>query len=125
MTQLKIFACIVLLAALGAPASAAEFKSASGAVGLEDRERMMRSYGEYNLHLAFANAKGEFLAGVRLAIRGADGRVLWRAHSEGPYYFVRLPEGRYEVTAEFGGKSHTRWVRVGGEPGTLHHFHWN
>lgn len=125
MTLNRPLASLVLFAALSAAASAAEIKAISGAVGLDDRESMMQSYADYNLHLAFANAKGEFLAGVRLAIRGANGSVVWRALSDGPYYFARLPQGKYEVTAEFGGKSHSLWVKVGANPGPLHHFHWN
>lgn len=124
MTLSRWVPILVLLFASAAAASAAEIKSVSGAVGLEERERMMRSYSDYNLHLAFANTKGEFLADVRLAMRGAGGSVMWRALSEGPYYFVRLPEGNYEVTAVFDGRSHTRWIHAGANPGPMHYFHW-
>lgn len=75
MTKSGASTLLVLLAALGAPAAVADFKSVSGAIGFEDRARMMRLYDDYNLHLAFANAKGEFLADVRPAIRGAPGAL--------------------------------------------------
>ena len=84
---------------------------------------MMQSYSDYNLHLAFANKNGEFLADVRLAIRDADGMVVLRALSDRPYYFAQLPEGNYEVAAEFGGATRTRSVRVGAQPGPIHYFH--
>jgi hypothetical protein len=120
----KLFGFLALALAASAQVPAGQIESESGAVGLEDRARMMRAYADYNLHLAFANTRGEFLAGVRLAIRDADGAVVWRAFSEGPYYFARLPEGKYEVTAEFGGRSHARWINVGASPGPMHYFHW-
>lgn len=113
-----------LAAAVPAVPLAADMKSVSGGVGIEARERMLRFYGEYNLHLAFATLNGEFLVDVALAIRGANGSVLWRALAEGPYYFARLPEGRYQVTAEFGGRSQTRWIDIGSAPGKIHFFHW-
>lgn len=115
---------IALLAGFSPGASAAEISAASGAVGLEDRERMMQTYAEYNLHLAFAQSDGAYVADVALAIRGADGRVLWQGVSEGPFFFARIPGGHYQVTAEYDGKTLTKRINVSATPGPLHHFHW-
>jgi len=120
----KTMLLIALLAGFSAVAQAAEISAASGAVGLEDRERMMQSYAEYNLHLAFAQSDGAYVADVALAIRGADGRLLWRGVSDGPFFFARVPGGQYQVSAEYDGKVLTRRISVGSAPGPLHHFHW-
>lgn len=124
MSPQASMAILTFLLVAPGPAPAAEISASSGAVGLEDRERMMRAYSRYNLHLAFANAKGEFLADIGLAIQGSDGKVMWRANSEGPYFFARLPQGRYQVTAAFGAQPQTRWIEVGEKAGPIHYFHW-
>ena len=36
----------------------------TGGVGVEERAQMMQRYDEYNLHLAFAQPDGQYLAGV-------------------------------------------------------------
>lgn len=115
---------IALLAGFASRVPAAEISATSGAVGLEDRERMMQSYADYNLHLAFAQSGGAYVADVALAIRGADGRLLWRGVSEGPFFFARVPGGPYQVIAEYDGKVLTKRINVSAAPGPLHHFHW-
>jgi len=124
MPARKTMLLIALLAGFAAGAPAAEISATSGAVGLEDRDRMMQSYGDYNLHLAFAQSDGAYLADVALTIRGADGRLLWRGVSEGPFFFARVPGGHYQVIAEFDGKVQTKRINVSSVPGPLHHFHW-
>lgn len=124
MPARKTILLIALLAGFAASTPAAEISTSSGAVGLEDRDRMMQSYADYNLHLAFAQSDGAYVADVTLAIRGADGRVLWRGVSEGPFFFARVPGGQYQVTAEYDGKTLTKRLNVGSAPGPLHHFLW-
>lgn len=124
MTPRGLFASLALGAVLCGSASGAEIKAVSGAVGLDARERMMQTYSDYNLHLAFANASGEFLADVALVLRDAGGSVVWRGVSEGPLFFARVPKGKYEVVGGFRGKSVARWVEAGARPGPMHYFHW-
>lgn len=106
----------------GAPG--APIAAVSGAVGLDERETMMQSYGDYNLHVAFAQLDGAYVADVALAIRSADGRLVWHGVSEGPLFFARLPRGEYLVTAEYDRRAATRRIEVGSAPGPLHHIHW-
>lgn len=124
MPARKTMLLITLLAGFSAGAPAAEISATSGAVGLEDRDRMMQSYADYNLHLAFAQSDGAYVADVALAIRSADGRLLWRGVSEGPFFFARVPGGNYQVSAEYDGKVLTRRIAASAAPGPLHHFHW-
>jgi len=114
----------VLALLTGEPAPAEEIQTISGAIAAEEREVMMQSYADYNLHLAFAHATGGYLADVAVAIYGPDGRLVWSGISEGPFFFAHLPRGTYQVTAEFDGNAVTKKVSVGLLPGKMHHFHW-
>jgi hypothetical protein len=83
------------------------------------------AYGDYNLHVAFAEKSGAFLADVEVTIRDAKSNVVWQGISEGPMLFARLPSGRYSVAAQFNGETKRREVNVGGRPGKMHYVHWD
>lgn len=95
----------------------------SGASGLDEREKMLQSYADYNRHVDFAQSNGACVADVAAENRGADGRLMWSAVSEGPFFFARLPRGQYLVTADYDGKAATRRIEVGSAPGPMHQFH--
>jgi len=125
-TARKTIEVIALLSSFSGAVPAAEIQAVSGAVGLEDRQRMLQSYGDYNLHLAFAQADGAYLADVGLSIRSADGQLVWTGFSEGPFFFAQIPGGQYQVSAEFDGRVVSKIVQVrSAAPGPMHHFYWN
>ena len=85
MTPRKTIEVIALLSSFSGAVPAAEIQAVSGAVGLEDRQRMLQSYADYNLHLAFAHADGAYLAyrlrhmhRLRRADNLADAAVYYR-----------------------------------------------
>ena len=124
-TARKTIEVIALMSSFDGAIPAAEIQAVSGAVGLEDRQRMLQSYGDYNLHLAFAQADGPYLADVGLSIRSADGQLVWSGFSEGPYFFAQVPGGQYQVNAEFDGRVVSKIVQVrSAAPGPMHHFFW-
>ena len=125
MTPRKTIEVIALLSSFSGVVPAAEIQAVSGAVGLEDRQRMLQSYGDYHLHLAFAHADGAYLADVGISIRSTDGQLVWSGFSEGPYFFAQIPGGQYQVNAEFDGRVVTKMVQVrSAAPGPMHHFYW-
>jgi len=96
----------------------------SGGVGVEEREQMMQRYGEYNLHLGFAEQSGEYVAGVLISVRDANGAVVLSGEAEGPLLFAKVPPGAYRVTASFGGVEQTRVIRTSDAPGLIAYFRW-
>jgi hypothetical protein len=125
MTPRKTIEVIALLSSFSGVVPAAEIQAVSGAVGLEDRQRMLQSYGDYNLHLAFAHSDGAYLADVGVSIRSADGQLLWSGFSEGPFFFAQIPGGQYFVNAEFDGRVVSKTIHVrSAAPGPMHHFYW-
>lgn len=95
-----------------------------GGVGLDARADLSKDYARYNLHLAFANAAGEYLADVSVVIRDAGGNERWRSASAGPFVFARVPVGNYLISAERGGLVRSRWIKARPVPGRLHDFRW-
>lgn len=111
-------ACVFALAGPAAyaqsPAAAAsgEYPVMSGGVGLEERQAMEAAARDYNLKLAFAATNGEYFDNVQVAIASAGGKKIYEGASEGPWFFIKLPPGRYTVAATMNGKTVHRGVRV-------------
>lgn len=94
--------------------SAAGVPYLSGGVGLEERQRLEQSTGDYNLKLVFAATAGAYLGDVHVVIRGPRGVAL-DATSTGPWFFAKLPPGKYRVSATANGRTQTKSVSVGGK----------
>jgi hypothetical protein len=77
----------------------------SGGVGSDEREAMEERGKAFNLKLAFAEARGPFLADVRVVIADAKGVEIFSVDSAGPWFYIELPPGRYNVKATYKGQT--------------------
>ncbi len=84
----------------------------TGGVGLEERTAMQKSMKGYNLRLTFATMKGSYLSSVPVQIKTADGKIVLDKESNGPWFWAKVPSGKYDVTASYGNKKETRQVDV-------------
>jgi hypothetical protein len=88
----------------------------SGGVGKTERSQLSRSAEDYNLKLVFhTREQGAFLAKVNVSIRDASDKLMIKAASDGPWFFVRLPPGQYNVSGEVRGITVGRMVTVPAE----------
>ena len=85
----------------------------TGGVGIEERAAMQKSVKHYDLRLIFATRKGWYLASVPVQIKTSDGKVLLSKESNGPWFWVKLSEGQYEVVASYGNRKEVHKVDVG------------
>ncbi len=89
----------------------------SGGVGLDEREAMQAVRNEYSLWLTFAQTGvTAYSSDTEVAIRDSKGALVLEATAEGPWLMIKLPPGRYRVTArqdETSG-SHNVTVNVKG-----------
>ena len=86
----------------------------SGGIGLGERKDLRQMEKKYNLKLVFALDDGKYLALVDVLIEDASGNKLLEATSQGPWFYAKLPEGTYSVTATtMQGKTKKRQVQVG------------
>jgi hypothetical protein len=74
------------------------FAYMTGGVGSSERETMDSWAGNYNLKLAFAETSGVYISDVALLIE-KNGRQLVRATTNGPWFYIKLPPGKYVVKA--------------------------
>ncbi|HWP59682.1 MAG TPA: carboxypeptidase-like regulatory domain-containing protein [Candidatus Acidoferrales bacterium] len=81
------------------------FPYMAGGVGSDEREQMSREARAYNLKLMFTEDMGVYLADVRVRIRDRSGKELVNVVSGGPWFFVQLPPGNYDIEASFDGKT--------------------
>lgn len=80
-----------------------EIRYFSAGVGQVEREA---TYPPFPLKLVFTAGGKPFVIGVAVIIRNAKGAnvvTVPAEHLTGPWLFIDLPEGTYEVTATFGG----------------------
>ena len=97
----------------------------SGGVGNESVQAMRAMERGYNLRLMFAIAgSGEYLADVRVKLVDPKGRTVLDAVSEGPYFFAKVPPGRYQVVAETEGDAKTRAVDISPGGAVSQSFYW-
>ena len=106
----------------------------SAGVGLEERQA---DYPPFSLKLIFTAGGKPYLTGVEVAIRALKGKTavsIPKEHMEGPWLFVDLPSGAYDITAVYGtqkrslpgvkivaGQQKTLYLRWAEEAGTTVH----
>jgi hypothetical protein len=117
-------AASMLAVALGAGATQAG-KTAqglaylSGGVSLDERAVLQAQGSGYSLWVVTAAMKsGAYLSKVHVTIRDAKQIAVFDGQLDGPWLFVDLPLGRYEVQAVFNGATHKRVTTI--HPGDHH-----
>ncbi len=77
----------------------------SGGVGREEREQMAKMAQGYDLKLAFADRRGDYLSNVKVSVDDEHGKQILSTTTEGPWLFVDLPQGKYNVEARYDGRT--------------------
>ena len=98
----------------------------SGGVGHDESEAIKAASGRYPLALTFAASQGgAYLANVQVTITDAHGKTVLSTAADGPYLLVKLPAGRYKVSARFNDREQTRDVSVSSHGTVRQTFTWN
>lgn len=135
----RIFFCGLLLIICGSvnqaaaesddyvlPIAKAEYQGIpymSGGASLDAREQLDTESKNYNLKLVFAGKSGEYLSDVKVVILDRTGKKVLDAVSTGPWFFCKLPPGRYSITATMMVKEKRSMVNIGKGRSTLR-FYW-
>lgn len=97
----------------------------SAGIGQAEREA---TYPPFSLKLVFTAGGKPFVAGVALSLRDAKGATLLTVPGEqvtGPWLFIDLPEGTYEITATLGGQQQqVRGIKIKQGQTTTQHVRW-
>ncbi|MEW1781268.1 hypothetical protein AB0305_03610 [Arthrobacter sp. NPDC080086] len=94
-----------------------EIAYVSGGVGRDERDTMHAMAGRFNVRLNVVAARtGEALSDVDISVADDRGKLRLRVRTEGPLLYMRLPHGRYQMTATYRGAMQTVSVRAGKLP---------
>jgi hypothetical protein len=96
----------------------------SGGVGLEERDALAQMSRDYNLKLSFAVSSGNYLGDVNVVIKDVRGQVVLEAVSEGPWFFAKLPSGKYTIRVEVMGKAQQQSSQVPAKGQAQVNFFW-
>ena len=97
----------------------------SGGVGQAEARAMKHEVRNYPLSLVFSAGKdNEYLADIHVVIKDKAGKVVLDNVSSGPIMLIKLPAGRYAVSAVEDGKTLHRTVSVAAKGDTPLSFHW-
>ncbi|MGZ3181972.1 MAG: carboxypeptidase regulatory-like domain-containing protein [Telluria sp.] len=127
---------VVLAAILGASpvvqAQTAEAQTGAGiryvtgGVGADERDALISARSLYNLHMTFATrASGNYRADVHVTISDPKGVTRFDAGPAGPLLYVKLPPGRYRVTATARGQAQSQSAEVPASGARELVFYWD
>lgn len=99
-------------ASQSAESNAAGIGILSGGVGQDSQEEMRHSARSYNVHVLFATQQGAYLADIPFTVTDHSGKQVAAAVSDGPWLYLKLPPGTYQINAKHHGASQSRQVKV-------------
>jgi len=76
-----------------------------GGVSSNEREAMEERAKEYNLKLVLAEKNGPYISGVTVTLSSVKEGEILAVATEGPWFYIRLPAGTYDITANFKGQT--------------------
>jgi hypothetical protein len=98
----------------------------SGGVGIEERNLMQRKAGAYDLDLSFADKQGHYLSDVSVVIDDENGTQLVNSTATGPFFYIELPTGKYDVKASFDNQTEEiKNLNISKDHSTKELLHWN
>jgi len=100
----------------------------TGGIGIDESTAFKQAMPQYPLALTFAerlDGKGAYVSDVVVVIRNAKNNTVLNADANGPYFLVRLPAGKYQVSATYKNKTLTRNVDVHTKGSARAVFEWH
>ncbi|MGB9671402.1 MAG: hypothetical protein ACPLXR_09695 [Halothiobacillaceae bacterium] len=68
-----------------------------GGVGVAERAALEQWAKDYTLRIEMARKSGEYLGDMQVRVFNAKGETVLEAPSDGPLFYVQLPDGPYAV----------------------------
>jgi hypothetical protein len=96
----------------------------SGGVSEESRDSLQVLGAGFNLKLILATKNGAYLSDVNIVVNDAQGRLVLEAKSDGPWFYAKLPDGKYQIAASTNGKTVRKSVSVGAQSQSRVDFRW-
>jgi len=85
----------------------------SGGIGSEEAEAIRLQAPEFPVHITFSEGKdGKSITDVALKITNHDGFSVFELPSAGPILYIKLPDGSYDISSQYGGITKLGKVKV-------------
>ncbi|ACT48293.1 hypothetical protein [Methylotenera mobilis] len=87
----------------------------TGGIGKAESVAMRGNAKNYALEIVFVEKSGaleEYLSEVKLQIIDSSKNTVLDIDTQGPYFLANLPQGKYQVSAEYNGVVKTQLVSV-------------
>ena len=100
----------------------------TGGIGIDESTAFKQAMSKYPLALTFAqrlDGKAAYVSDVSVVIRNAKNDTVLNANANGPYFLVRLPAGKYRVSATYENKTQTRNVDIQAKSSAKAVFEWH
>jgi hypothetical protein len=96
----------------------------SGGVSEEARDSLQALAQGFNLKLVLATRSGAYLSDVGIVIKDTRGQRVLDAKSDGPWFYVKVPNGTYEVAASANGATVRKLVSIETQSQNRVDFRW-
>jgi hypothetical protein len=73
----------------------------SGGLSEPERKNLEETGRKYSLKVIFSNERGEYLSDVTVRISGQRGESILTTVSNGPWFFINLPSGTYDLEVSY------------------------
>lgn len=80
----------------------------TGGVGQQERQQIQTMAKDFNLSLLFSSTEGHFFGSAKVLITDSANNTVMDSQAKGPYFFVELPEGDYQVAATLFEQTQTK-----------------
>jgi hypothetical protein len=97
----------------------------SGGVSEEARDSLLGIGQGFNLKLILATKSGAYLSDVDVVVDDAQGRRVLDAKSDGPWFYAKLPNGKYQIAASANGTTVRKSVTIGAQGQKKVDFRWD
>lgn len=96
----------------------------SGGFGVEERESLRAMSKDDNLKLIFALQNKDYLGGAEVLIKDDKGKEVLEGVSDGPWFFTKLPAGKYTIEATAMGQTLKQVAHVPSKGQAQLYFAW-
>lgn len=114
----------ILSGSTGVALGATEIPHVSGGIGVAEQQQLDARRSEFNLKLVFTLNEGNYVAGVDVAVKDANGATVVQDVADGPFFMARLPAGQYSIAATYEGKTVARKIRVASKGLRTEYLRW-
>lgn len=96
----------------------------SGGFGSDERKALRAMGRNFSLKLVFAAKNGDYLSAVKVIVKDQRGEIWLEAVSEGPWFYVKLPRGKYQVQAAYKDRMIKKAATISPPKQTSLSYYW-